>query len=131
MDFQYKVYLKSSKHIIIKLLILIYLRKIQTTFILLYEKVNSLQLKSYDLMEGSLNPCLNFCFIGCSTLVGQSPMKSPSSVCLFVCLSIHPSVSFLKIGSLVDHGGDWRSQIFEKRVWWSEFGSNGPKSGPK
>ena len=109
MDFQYKVYLKSSKHIIIKLLILIYLRKIQTTFILLYDKVNSLQLKSYDLMEGSLNPCLNFCFIGCSTLVGQRPMKSPSSVCLFVCLSIHPSASF----SRLDH---WLTMVVTDEV---------------
>ena len=26
---------------------------------------------------------------------------------------------------------DWPSQIFEKKNWWSEFGPNGPKSGPK
>ena len=43
--------------------------------------------------------------IGRPTLVGQGPMKSLSSVCPSVCLSvrssIRPSLDFLKIGSLV------------------------------
>ena len=43
--------------------------------------------------------------IGRSTLVGQRPMKSLSSVCpsvpLSVPQSVPPSLSFLKIGSLV------------------------------
>ena len=38
--------------------------------------------------------------IGRSTLVGQSPMKSLSSICLSVRPSVRPSLSFLKIGSL-------------------------------
>ena len=36
-------------------------------------------------------------YVGRSTLVGQRPMKSLSSV----CPSVRPSLSFLKIGSLV------------------------------
>ena len=51
---------------------------------------------------------IDFTF-GCSTLVGQHPMKSLSSICLSVrhclsghlSLSVHPSLGFLKIGSLV------------------------------
>ena len=39
--------------------------------------------------------------IGRSTLVGQRPMKSLSSVCVSVRPSIRPAISFLKIGSLV------------------------------
>ena len=39
--------------------------------------------------------------IGCLTLVGQRPMKSLSSVCPSVRPSVCPSLSFLKIRSLV------------------------------
>ena len=39
--------------------------------------------------------------VGRSTLVGQRPMKSLRSVCLSVCPSIRPSLSSLKIVSLI------------------------------
>ena len=39
--------------------------------------------------------------IGRPILVGLGPMKSLLSVCLSVCLSVRPSLDFLKIGSLV------------------------------
>ena len=62
-----------------------------------------------------------------STLVGQRPIKSLSSVRR---LSVRPLLSFLKIGS---GEFDRRSQIFEKKKkkMGTEFGPNEPKSGPK
>ena len=79
------------------------------------------------------------------TFVGQSPLKSISfvclsvwpSVCLSVCPSVHPSINFLKIGSLffltlcLMISSNWRSQIFKKKDWWLEFGPNRYKSGRK
>ena len=46
---------------------------------------------------------VTFCYIyvGRSTLVGQRPMKSLSSVCLSICPSLRPLLSYLKIRLLV------------------------------
>ena len=59
-------------------------------------------------------------FVGCSTLIGQRPMKSLLSICPSVCPSVCPSLSFLKIGSLV----------FSNSVHDDSW-PNGPKSGLK
>ena len=66
----------------------------------------------------------SFWSFGCSTLVGQHPMKLLSSVS--VRLSVRPSLSFLKIGSLLSsdivHDDSWPwylmtdSQISEKKI---------------
>ena len=76
--------------------------------------------------------------------IRQHPMKSLLSVCPSVCSSIHSSLSFLKIGSLVFsviiHEDSWlwhlvtdRARFLKKKKknWQSQFGPNGPKSGPK
>ena len=90
---------------------------------------------------------VNFNCVGRSKLVGERPMKSLLSACptvrlsicpsvclsirplvnLPVCLSVRPSLSFLKIRWLVFFwyctwwkltliSSDWRSQIFEKKL---------------
>ena len=80
--------------------------------------------------------------VGRSTLVGQRPMKSLRSVCLSVCPSIRPSLSSLKIWSLVFsdivHDDSWpwylvvdRARFLKKKNWCPKFGSNGPNSNPK
>ena len=75
---------------------------------------------------------LDFLFhVESSTLVEQHPMKSLSPVCPSACLPVLLSLSFRKIGSLVLYNIDWRSQIFETKFWWHEFGPNGPKLGSK
>ena len=59
---------------------------------------------AYPFMTKSIPIFLNQFLIsmnfGLSTLVGQRPMKSLLSVCLSICLSVRPSLSFLKFGSL-------------------------------
>ena len=67
-------------------------------------------------------------------------------VCPFLCWSVypsvHPSLSFFKIGSLVfsgivhDDSWSWhlltdRATFLKKKTWQAEFGPNGPKLGPK
>ena len=75
--------------------------------------------------------------VGRSTLVGQRPMKSLSSV----CPSVHPSLSFLKIGSLVlsdiVHDDSWpwylvtnEARFLKKKLAariWGEWGKMEPK----
>ena len=60
--------------------------------------------------EGVTTSNLKF-FFGRSTLLGQRSMILLSFVLLSVCLSVRPSLSFLKIGSLVSsdivHDGSW------------------------
>ena len=72
-----------------------------------------------------------------STLIGQRPMKSLSSACPSVHLSFRPSLSFLKIGSLVssdivhDDSWSWYLVTDKARFLKKQFRPNGPKSGPK
>ena len=76
-------------------------------------------------------------YIGHSTLVGQCLMKSLWST----CLSIRPSLTFLKIESLVFafivYNDSWpwylvtaEARFLKKKIdiWQLEFGPNGPKS---
>ena len=75
-----------------------------------------------------------FSFFGSSTLVGQRPMKSFSSVYPSVCPSVHPSLNCLKIGSLVfsdivqDDTWPWYLVTDETRFLNKIFGS--PNMGP-
>ena len=71
------------------------------TILLKYKMIFSSRLNSWSQMKRKvISIFLSYILkklVGCSTLVGQRPMKSHSSVCLSVC----PSLSFVKIGSLV------------------------------
>ena len=70
-------------------------------------------------------------YFGCSTLVRQRPMKSLMSS--LPALSIHSSLSFLKIGSLIfsdivhDDGWPWylvtERAALKKKNWLPKFGS--------
>ena len=46
-----------------------------------------------------LHSFILYLFVRGSRLIGQSPIKSLSSFCLSVHLSVRPSLNFLKIGS--------------------------------
>ena len=82
--------------------------------------------------------------VGRLTLVGQRPMKNQSraSVRLSVCLSVRPSLSFLKIGSLVFsdivQGDSWpwyvvtdEARFAGERLAAQIWAKNRLKSGPK
>ena len=68
----------------------------------------------------------------CSTLVVQRPMKS-----LSVCPSVRPSLSLLKIGSLIfsdiawDDSWPWYLVTGRDRFLKKKIGPNGLKLGPK
>ena len=68
----------------------------------------------------------------CSTLVEQRPMKS-----LSVCPSVRPSLSLLKIGSLIfsdiawDDSWPWYLVTGRDRFLKKKIGPNGLKLGPK
>ena len=76
---------------------------------------------SFASLLGKIKEC------GRSTLGGQRPMKSPSSVCPSVSLSVSvlPSLSFLKIGSLVFsdivHDDSWPWYLVTDEVWFISF----------
>ena len=86
--------------------------------------------------------------VGCSTLVGQCPLKSLSAVFLSVRLFICPPVTkvsedWIIIFSDIVHDDNWpwylvteKARFLEKKKkkeekWWSDFESNGPKSDTK
>ena len=77
-----------------------------------------------------------------STLIGQSPIKSLSSFCLSVHLSVRPSLNFLKIGSSafsdIVHDDSWpwypvtdRAKFLKKKKLAARILANGTKWGPK
>ena len=90
---------------------------------------------------------LNFSFIGRSTLVGQRPMKSLSSICLClpVCPTVRPFLSFLKMVSLVSsdivHDNSWPWYLvtvgvrFLKKkleiLIWAKWSKIKPETSPK
>ena len=63
------------------------------------------------------------------SLVGQHPVKSLSSICLSVRLSVHPSLTFFKIGSLIfsdiAHQDSWQWYL----VKFLKTKPSGPKIG--
>ena len=84
------------------------------------------------------SPCYFLKIIGRSTLVGQRPMKSLSSV----YQSVRLPLSFLKIRSLVFpdtvHDDSWprylvadKSRFLKKKIWRVEFWPNWSKSDRK
>ena len=85
---------------------------------------------------GEKNKLTNY--FGGSTLVGQCPMKSLSSVRLSVCLSVRPSVTKVSQDWIISFF--WyctlylvtdKARSLKKKICRPEFSPNGPKSGPK
>ena len=83
-----------------------------------------------------LHSFILYLFVRGSRLIGQSPIKSLSSFCLSVHLSVRPSLNFLKIGSSafsdIVHDDSWRwypvtdrAKFSKKKNWRLEFGLMG------
>ena len=79
---------------------------------------------------------VRFCYIyvGRSTLVGQRPMKSLSSVCQSICPSLRPLLSYLKIRLLVFsdilHDDSWPWYLVTDEAGFSKKGFGGPNLDP-
>ena len=74
----------------------------------------------------------DYFYNGCSTLVGQRPMKSLPSVCLSVCRYVTKVLQdwIITFFNIV-HDDSWSWYLVtdkaRKKNWGPEFGSNGPK----